>query len=520
VPTSPRMKIDLKPSSVQSEKAYLETVGGKAVYGSRVENLLEGRQHGLYTSQVEKMYQKKYEQSLPTNWCSMMERDRMVRVEREVGSSPMVYPATNSSGQNGHNNNTMNRNSSIDTVSLPSTAEWNITICSVTSTNQIHLWLGEADSQLTRLHTAMLSHHWKTSDSLSSAHPPPVVGELYSALLGEDQCVRRVEVLQVDRSNYTAKCMMLDYGEEIVAKWSKLLVLDIKFRELQVQAVKATLAGVDGKNSAEEVRFVKKYLVRRRLVGVVVGEEDRNTPALVLFDTSQEEDIMVSEEIIKYMNNIKNASSLAKHALPSPPSTLPTLATPRLPAVGEYYDLVVSHIVSPGMFYVQSHATLPAYTLLITQMTNYYANNSSTMSNTDFTPGSVCAVMVSCTWYRARLIRSLSSSLFSMRMVDTGRMMMMASKEMIKPLVKQFWQLPAQAIKANLASVDVINVGEGWQEEAIVWFKHIALNKSLVGLVEARFDVELALTMYDTSVQDVDTVLNQEMVVMGLARKK
>ena len=50
VPTSPRMKIDLKSSSVQSEKAYLETVGGKAVYGSRVENVLQGRQHGLYTS--------------------------------------------------------------------------------------------------------------------------------------------------------------------------------------------------------------------------------------------------------------------------------------------------------------------------------------------------------------------------------------------------------------------------------------------------------------------------------------
>ena len=254
-------------------------------------------------------------------------------------------------------------------------------------------------------------------------------------------------------------------------------------------------------------------------MGVVVGEGDRNTPALVLFDTSKEEDIMVSEEIIKYLSNIKNTSSLAKHALPSPPSTLPTLVTARLPAVGEYYDLVVSHIVSPGMFYVQSHATLPAYTLLTTQMTNYYAINSSTMSNNVLTSGSVCAVLVSSTWYRARLIRSLSSSLFSMRMVDTGRLMM-ASKEMIKPLVKQFWQLPAQAIKANLATVDVISVGEGWQEEAIEWFKHIALNKSLVGLVEARFEVELVLTMYDTSVEDVDTVLNLEMVGMGLARKK
>ena len=66
----------------------------------------------------------------------------------------------------------------------------------------------------------------------------------------------------------------------------------------------------------------------------------------------------------------------------------------------------------------------------------------------------------------------------------------------------------------------MINNDEGWQEEAIEWFKHIALNKSLVELVEARFEVEIVLTMYDTSVVDVDTVLNQKMVVMGLARKK
>lgn len=42
---------------------------------------------------------------------------------------------------------------------------------------------------------------------------------------------------------------------------------------------------------------------------------------------------------------------------------------------GEYYDLVVSHVVSPSLFYVQSHSTLPGYTALNSQMTRYYENN-------------------------------------------------------------------------------------------------------------------------------------------------
>jgi hypothetical protein len=55
---------------------------------------------------------------------------------------------------------------------------------------------------------------------------------------------------------------------------------------------------------------------------------------------------------------------------------------------------------------------------------------------------------------------------------------------------------------------------------AVEWFRHVALKKSLVGLVESKSGDELIFTMYDTLVQDVDTVLNSEMVAMGLARKK
>ena len=55
-----------------------------------------------------------------------MERARRVRVVREAGGSPMVYPA-------GGNNITVTINSFIPRVKLPNT------ICSVTSTNQINL---------------------------------------------------------------------------------------------------------------------------------------------------------------------------------------------------------------------------------------------------------------------------------------------------------------------------------------------------------------------------------------------
>eukprot|EP00092_Neocalanus_flemingeri_P023628 GFUD01025626.1.p1 GENE.GFUD01025626.1~~GFUD01025626.1.p1 ORF type:complete len:492 (-),score=144.64 GFUD01025626.1:594-2069(-) len=290
-PITPRKKIDLS-TPVQNERVYLETVGGQAVYGSRVENLMQGRQHGLFTSQVEKMYQKKWEQSLPKDWCKVMGRAGKVRLEREAGASPMVYPA----GKEG--------TPSLSYIPLPSTPEWEITVCSVSSSDQIHFWLGEAKEQLSRLHTSMLLHHMVLSIGRTTSDRPEV-GSLYSALVSDGQC-RRVRVLQVDRSNNTCRCLMLDYGEEEVVQWNRLIKLELKFMELPIQAVKATLAGVDRNTEKKVVQFVTQCLMGRRLVGVLVGEVINTIPALVLFDTSQEEDIMVSEEIIKYMGNITN----------------------------------------------------------------------------------------------------------------------------------------------------------------------------------------------------------------------
>jgi len=68
-----------------SGKVFKETVGGVAVFGNRVEQLLEGRVYGLFSSQVEKMYEKKWEEVLPSDWCKEMSSRRLVRAEQESG---------------------------------------------------------------------------------------------------------------------------------------------------------------------------------------------------------------------------------------------------------------------------------------------------------------------------------------------------------------------------------------------------------------------------------------------------
>jgi len=331
-PPSPRLKIDLKSTVVQVERACLETVGGKVVYGCRVQKLLQGRNNGLFSSQIEKLYQKMYKESLPKDWLEVMERSGMTRVVREPGLSPLVTHALfGERGQASLNNNNM-------------------------------------------------------------------------------------------RSN-----------------------------------------------------------------------------------------VPLSDNISNHIN---------KPAPPITSDTHITLASARLPEVGVYYDLVVSHIISPSMFYVQSHSTLQRYTALNTEMTRYYDTNTTTTVNSNFTPGSLFAVVESNNmWYRARLVRTLPSSLICLRLIDTGRMVVTV-KEKMKPLMEQFQHLPVQAIKAKLASVKPRRDEYGWDEEVTEWFKHVALKGPLVGLVKEKNAEELVLTLYDTSEADVDIVINEEIVKTGLAVSK
>ena len=147
-------------------------------------------------------------------------------------------------------------------------------------------------------------------------------------------------------------------------------------------------------------------------------------------------------------------------------------------------------------------------------MSHFYTSNISAVSNSDLFPSNVLAVMVSNTWYRAMLIRSMSSSVYCLRLVDNGRMVIVTEDNM-RPLQKLFRQLPFQVVRARLVGL----VGEDWSEEAVEWFKHAVLGNSLVGLVEHRTSEVVVFTVYDTSVNEVDIVINKEMVDLGLARK-
>jgi len=499
--------------SNESSHVFPDTKGGESVYGGRVMELLQGREKGIFVSQVEKLYQKKWQENLPKYWHDQLEKSRRVKVSRNGQTNIVIAPIVNGDTTEIYGNGHWDAKISLKRVNLPSNSEWDIKVCSVQSTNKIHIWLGDPEYKLIGLHSEMSAHYRTSKKELSGKQVDVKVGEYYCAMIDNNNDVRRVKVKNLNMEKRLCTCVAVDYGDELLLEWSQLAQLNAKFADLPAQAIEVSLAGVEAKVAVDEVRFVRHYLLGRRLVGVFIEALDEIIVSLVLFDTSQgDEDIMVSEEIIKHL---KSGSFQTKSTAGPYPRAM-SLVSPPYPSVGDYYDLVVSHILNPQEFYVQSHANLPVYSSFAAQLSNFYEKNGSHIPYHEVIPGSVVAVKVSNSWLRAKVIRSLSTSLVSLLLVDIGRIVI-CSKTTVKPLVKQFDQLPAQCIKAKMSDICSRSPENRWDEESIEWFKHVALGKSLVGLVKAKTSSDMTMTLYDTSVPNVDTIINKEIVSAGLA---
>ena len=57
-------------------------------------------------------------------------------------------------------------------------------------------------------------------------------------------------------------------------------------------------------------------------------------------------------------------------------------------------------------------------------------------------------------------------------------------------------------------------------EAAAVWLRHVCLDQCFVGYVEARRGNEVDITLFDTTMKDLDIVINDEMIKLGFATKE
>ncbi|XP_013780709.1 tudor domain-containing protein 7-like isoform X2 [Limulus polyphemus] len=209
----------------------------------------------------------------------------------------------------------------------------------------------------------------------------------------------------------------------------------------------------------------------------------------------------------------------------------PPLQLPKVPEVGEYFDLLITVAANPHNFSCQSWKHGQILQQLNEEMQSFYSleENICDMHECLLQEGQFYAGKHNKDdlWYRVRVKNILQQDplMVIVHFVDYGDFSMMSLQD-LQPLWKQFRSLPCQAIHGSLA--DIVPLHGDWNPLQCFEFQKIVVDKPFVSVVRKKvFDTEigmgshkLELTLIDTSLPDKDILIHEMLIDIGMAKLK
>lgn len=343
-------------------------------YVDRIFELVGNRTNGVWSTQIDVEYKRKYQKSLPDKWPSKIESSKegslKLRVDEPINGRYIIYPIINneteevvkgttgepvvpvSSSSKPVNNvatenneqtssNTSVKNSNLEPImkqksrppklKLPEDANWDVYITCVHSTMNVCLRiLGDSYSnEFDAMVTEMELKYYESAEvplDKSLLINQPEVGGLYAAKVDGDW--HRVEVTHVHGLEVT--CFFIDHGDEDVLKVQNLRALLPTFCVLAPQAKSVRLAGLEDLTADPSAQAELTNLVLGKSLVGQVHLKDNSGISMILYDTSNsEEDVNINEKVLekfgpKKTNSNGVSSSPENPSTPPPPLEVPT----------------------------------------------------------------------------------------------------------------------------------------------------------------------------------------------------
>ncbi|TNM93537.1 hypothetical protein fugu_001713 [Takifugu bimaculatus] len=199
-----------------------------------------------------------------------------------------------------------------------------------------------------------------------------------------------------------------------------------------------------------------------------------------------------------------NRSNSSPSDSPSSPTSSPHLPPlMELPTAGNNMDVYISVACHPGHFVLQPWRDMYKLVVLMGEMILYYNKTEEKPLNIE--KNQIYAAKVENNWHRVLVKGVLNNGLVSAYELDYGKHELVSCTQ-FRPLIKEFRQLPFQAITAQLAGLKP----RQWSEEASIVFRNHVEKKPLVAQLEATqeatypWDRKLTVFLVDTSQEEKD----------------
>ncbi|KAK9539920.1 hypothetical protein VZT92_002404 [Zoarces viviparus] len=298
--------------------------------------------------------------------------------------------------------------------------------------------------------------------SQSSAHHPlskPVVGQLVAVRGEAGEELMRAQVMGVTAPD-KVKVYFIDHCYTVETSGTNLLELHQDFLSLPFQAITVGLAGLEAFSSHPLVlSCLDKLAVEKILLMETLESSQQNeTPVVVLYDTSQDDDININSACLKALQDVTMSNPLTVNAT--------------------YQDVCVTNVCADGIVYCQLPCRGSARLSKLLEETESFFISQMTSESLVSRPfiGKFCLAHYKGKWSRVEITNIYGNRVIEILFIDLGvpaTVEVTDLREIPHVFLKNLTVIPPLAIKCRLADV---TVPEGdWSLKAVLWVKEALL---------------------------------------------
>ncbi|KAF6739189.1 Tudor domain-containing protein 7B [Oryzias melastigma] len=493
----------------------------------KLEELLGKYSSGLWAHALPKLFQDAYKTKLPAYVLENLHLlSDICRVDYPMADNPKraILYRRSSVGETG-DENCNRRGSSISEeelrmrkeagrrlsnqvvppLQIPKEEYPSVLVIEATNTNGVALrYVGEGYSKAQEAMEEEMKRFYGVKGSSRTPVSAPASGRLVAVRAEEEEEILRGQICEVQEDKI--KVFYVDHGFSEVVSRTKVFDLDERFFKLPFQATKCKLAGLEP--FCQEPAVLKKFesmASGRILLAEILARAE--TPLVVLYDTSQDDDV--------------NINAACRRALQYQP-----LASP-LQANGAYMNVTVSSVCSDGTFYCQLPCKgLQKLNQILDSIESYFHSQvtSEFLVSRPFC-GKLCLARYKGKWSRVEITNLHGSRVLDILFVDVGvqaSVEVFELREVPPPFLHDLVMVPPQAVKCCLADL-AVSAGS-WTPEAVQWLREKVLNVTDCSMKVAKVDETKCCTFVylftDKNFHEAARSLNHQMVQSDLFKQQ
>ncbi|KAK0139558.1 Tudor domain-containing protein 7B [Merluccius polli] len=482
---------------------------------ARLQELLSKYSHGVWINALPRLFLDTYKTAFPEAILAQLSLlHHICSVEYPIPhdrSKAILYEPSKAEAQRGASCSTPASGVRVLSVqptpplALPTEQYPSVLVTETRGSNHVTIrYVGESYSTAQEsMENAMVAFY--AQSPAPKTLPSPAIGQL-AAVTGEDgDELARVQVVGFTTSD-KVKVYYVDYGFSMEVSSSSLLELHHDFLALPFQAITVQLAGLEAwKFEPRVLAALDRLAVGRILLmeTVTACHQGQMAPLVVLYDTSQDEDLNINAACLKALRDPQDHAPLAVNS--------------------RYQDVCVTNVSSDGTLSCQ----LPcrgssSLSSLLAKIEAFFSSQvtSESLVSQPFS-GKLCLARHKGKWSRAEISNLHGSRVMDIEFFDLGvnaSVEVTELREVPPPFLNDLTVIPPQAVRCVLA--DLGGASGPWSPAALLWIRQTVLNTpcsmKVKEVQQSSKGPVVQVSLFSGSEDQEEKSINQQLVWSGL----